>query len=227
MSTTDNNGETPGERGHAERPSQRLHGLYRADLRPFAQVSDAQLLGAIDRAEIHDRQDDAPRSDVAAHLGFAHNSWTTRRLRSQLDALRSAGRIRDVRRCGLNLLSLTAAGRRVLGKARSVGEVILPEAPQHRICDTHARSLTSGSTRSVKHSEGRWPRLALCSTPRKSLGCVVRSRRASEKGVLAARLGHPLPARVARARRLTCRHRRGDEVPRTTQRLAMGPAMKA
>jgi hypothetical protein len=140
MSTTDDNGETPGGREHAERPSQQLHGLYRADLRPFAQVSDAQLLGAIDRAEIHDRQDDASRSDIAAHLGFAHNSWTTRRLRPQLDALRSAGRIRDVRRCGLNLLSLTAAGRRVLGKARSVGEVILPEAPQHRIW-RHSRTL--------------------------------------------------------------------------------------
>jgi hypothetical protein len=101
MSTTDNDGGTPSEREPEERPSQRLHGLYRADLRPFEPVSDAQLLGAIDRAEVHDEHDHASRSDIAAHLGFAHNSWTTRRLRPQLDALKSAGRVRDVRRYGL------------------------------------------------------------------------------------------------------------------------------
>jgi len=133
MNTTDNDGEAPSEREPEARPSQRLHGLYRADLRPFEPVSDAQLLGAIDRAEVHDEHDHASRSDIAAHLGFAHNSWTTRRLRPQLDALRSAGRIRDVRRCGLNLLALTAAGRRALGKARSAGEAVLPESPQTRI----------------------------------------------------------------------------------------------
>jgi hypothetical protein len=73
-------------------------------------------------------------------LGFVHNSWTTRRLRPQLDALGSAGRVGDVRRYGLNLLALTTAGRRALGKARSVGEVILPESPQHRIW-RHSRTL--------------------------------------------------------------------------------------
>jgi hypothetical protein len=128
MSTTDNDGETPSER----EPWQRLHDLYRADLCPFEPVSDAQILGAIDRAEVHDEHEHASRSDIAAHLGFAHNSWTTRRLRPQLDALRAAGRIHDVRRYGLNLLALTAAGRRALGKARSAGEIILPESPQHR-----------------------------------------------------------------------------------------------
>jgi hypothetical protein len=87
-----------------------------------------------------DEHDHASRADIAAHLGFAHNSWTTRRLRPQLDALRSAGRVRDVRRYGLNLLALTAAGRRALGKARSVDEVILPESPQHRIW-RHSRTL--------------------------------------------------------------------------------------
>jgi hypothetical protein len=80
------------------------------------------------------------RSAPAAHLGFAHNSWTTRRLRPQLDALRDAGRTRDVRRYRLNLLALAAAGRRALGKARSAGEVILPESPQHRIW-RHSRTL--------------------------------------------------------------------------------------
>jgi hypothetical protein len=140
MSATDNDGDTPSTREPEEWPSQRLHDLYRTDLSPFDPVSDAQILAAISRAEVHDGQDDASRSDIAAHLGFAHNSWTTRRLRPQLDALRSAGRIRDVRRCGLNLLALTAAGRRALGKARSAGEAILPESPQHRIW-RHSRTV--------------------------------------------------------------------------------------
>lgn len=68
MSTTDNDGETLSEREPEERPSQRLHGLYRADLRPFEPVSDAQLLGAIDRAEVHDVHDHASRSDMEGQL---------------------------------------------------------------------------------------------------------------------------------------------------------------
>ncbi len=123
-----------------ERASRRLQSLYRADLRPFESVSDAQILAAIHRAEGHDEHDHASRSDIAAHLGFAHNSWTTRRLRPQLDALKVAGRVRDVRRYGLDLLALTDAGRRAVAKARSEGEVGLPESPQHRRW-RHSRTL--------------------------------------------------------------------------------------
>ena len=164
MSTTDNDGATSSER----EPWQRLHGLYRADLRPFEPVSDAQLLGAISRAEVHDEHDHASRSDIAAHLGFAHNSWTTRRLGPQLDALRTVGHIRDVHRYGLDLLALTAAGRRALGKARSAGQVILPESPQHRRWQ-HSRTIAHERIDgSVKRYEGRWPKPALCSTLSKS-----------------------------------------------------------
>jgi hypothetical protein len=123
-------------RSTAELPesARRFHELYRSDLTAVEPVSDVQILAAIDRAEAHDRNQipDAARWDIAAHLGFVHNSWTTRRLRSQMDALRAAGRIRDVRRLGLDLVALTSAGRRTLGKARSAGEVPLPESPQHR-----------------------------------------------------------------------------------------------
>jgi hypothetical protein len=143
MSAMDSHGgvsnEPSGQR-EPEKRTYRLHGLYGADLRPYEPVSDAQILAAIHRAEVHDQQDDASRADIAAHLGFVHNSWTTRRLRPQLDALRSTGRIRDVRRCGLDLVALTAAGRRALGKAQSTGEVVLPEAPQHRIW-RHSRTI--------------------------------------------------------------------------------------
>jgi hypothetical protein len=123
-----------------ERASRQLQDLYRADLRPFEPVSDAQILAAIHRAEVHDQHDHASQSDIAAHLGFVHNSWTTRRLRPQLDALRSAGHVRDVRRYGLDLLALTDAGSRALAKARSAGEVVLPESPQHRKW-RHSRTL--------------------------------------------------------------------------------------
>jgi len=122
--------------------ARRFQELYGSDLRRVEPVSDAQILAAIDRAEAHDRNQvpDAGRWDVAAHLGFVHNSWTTRRLRPQMDALRAAGRIRDVRRLGLDLVALTSTGRRALGKARSAREVVLPESPQHRIW-RHSRTV--------------------------------------------------------------------------------------
>jgi hypothetical protein len=124
--------------------ARRFHELYRSDLSRVEPVSDAQILAAINRAEAHDcnQVPDAGRWDVAAHLGFVHNSWTTRQLRPQIDALKSAGRIRDVRRLGLDLVALTSTGRRALGKAHSAGEVSLPESPQHRIW-RHSRTLAS------------------------------------------------------------------------------------
>jgi hypothetical protein len=132
MSTTEERDNTPDEGVELPESARRFRELYLADLRRVEPVSDAQILAAIHRAEVHDAQDDASRADVAAHLGFAHNSWTTKRLRPQIDALKAAGRIRDVRRNGLDLLALTAAGRRAPYKVRSTGGAILPESPQHR-----------------------------------------------------------------------------------------------
>jgi hypothetical protein len=134
-------------RSTAELPesARRFHELYRSDLSRVQPVSDAQILAAIDRAEAHDRNQipDAARWDIAAHLGFVHNSWTSKQLRPQLDALKSAGRICDVRRLGLDLVALTTTGRRALGKARSAGEVALPESPQHRVW-RHSRTVAGG-----------------------------------------------------------------------------------
>jgi hypothetical protein len=104
-------------------------------LRRFEPVSDVQVLAAVERAERHQEREDEGvlRSDLAAHLGFVHSGWTTRQLRPQLDALRSAGLLRDLRRNGIDLLGLTSTGRRALAKARRAGEVReLPESPQHR-----------------------------------------------------------------------------------------------
>lgn len=114
--------------------ARRFHELYRADLTGAQSVSDTQVLAAIDRAEAHDRNQipDAARWDIAEHLGFVHEPWTTRRLRPQIEALKAAGRVRDIHRLGIDLVALTSAGRRALRKARSIGEVSLPESPQHR-----------------------------------------------------------------------------------------------
>lgn len=132
MSTTEQEDETPGNAVELPESARRFHALYTADLSRAEPVSDAQILAAIRRAEVHDEQDDASRADIAAHLGFVHNSSTTKRLRPQLDVLKATGQIRDVRRNGLDLLALTAAGRRALERAQAAGEVVLPESPQHR-----------------------------------------------------------------------------------------------
>jgi hypothetical protein len=123
--------------------ARRFHEMYRSDLSRVEPVSDAQILAAIDRGETHDRNQipDAARWDIAAHLGFVHDSWTTRRLRPQIDALKSAGRIRDVRRPGLDLVALTSTGRRTLRRARSAGQVSLPESPLPRLPDPPATDL--------------------------------------------------------------------------------------
>lgn len=132
MSTTEQGDQTTDEGVELPESARRFRELYLADLSRVEPVSDAQILAAIHRAEVHDEHDDASRADIAAHLGFAHNSWTTKQLRPQLDALKAAGRIRDVRRNGLDLLALTAAGRSALATERRTGAVILPESPQHR-----------------------------------------------------------------------------------------------
>jgi hypothetical protein len=132
MSTTEQGDEAPGNGVELPESARRFRELYLADLGRVEPVSDAQILAAIHRAEVHDEQDDASRANIAAHLGFAHNSWTTKQLRPQMDALKAAGRIRDVRRNGLDLLALTPAGRGALKQAQSAGGAMLPESPQHR-----------------------------------------------------------------------------------------------
>lgn len=126
-----------------ESPPSTLRDRLRGELRPFEPVADAHVLAAIERAERHrgrGREPGVLRSVLAEHLGFVHSSWTTRRLRPQLDALRSAELLSDVRRHGLDLLVLTGAGRRSLAKARRSGTIALAESPQHRRW-RHSRAL--------------------------------------------------------------------------------------
>jgi hypothetical protein len=112
-----------------------------SELGRFEPVSDALVLAAVERAECHREREreGVMMSDIAEHLGFVHGSWTTRRLRPQLDALIANGSLARSRRHGVVVWALTEAGRRQLERMRRAGEVgELPEAPQHRAW-RHAR----------------------------------------------------------------------------------------
>jgi DNA-binding PadR family transcriptional regulator len=122
--------QRPSKRSSRPRPR-----ASEGELRRFEPVTDIQILAAIERAEVHNERDNEGvlRSDLAEHLGFVHNGWTTRQLRPQLDALRSAGLLKDLRRHGLNLVAITSAGQQALARARKADQVgELPESPQHR-----------------------------------------------------------------------------------------------
>jgi hypothetical protein len=113
-----------------------------SELGRFEPVSDAIVLAAVERAKRHrEREGEGVMiSDIAEHLGFVHGSWTTRRLRPQIDTLIAEGSLTRSRRHGVVVWELTAVGRGGLERTRRAGEVEeLPEAPQHRAW-RHARA---------------------------------------------------------------------------------------
>jgi hypothetical protein len=104
-------------------------------LRSFEPVSDALILVALDRAERHERPNPWDETGVywtrlLTHLGFVRNSWTTRRLRPQVEALIDAGLIRRTRNAGRVRWGLTDAGAIRATQARLDGEAALPDSPQ-------------------------------------------------------------------------------------------------
>ncbi len=130
-----------GKRGAGVRSS-RVRRDRDGELRRFEPVSDEMVLVAVERAERHrERQDEGVMmSDIAEHLGFVHGSWTTRRLRPQIDALIAAGLLVRSRRHGVVVWGLTSSGRRRV--EQTSGSVVLPESPQHRVW-RHARALAA------------------------------------------------------------------------------------
>ena len=58
--------------------ARRFHELYHSDLSRVEPISDAQILGrsTAPKRTTATKSPDAGRWDVAAHLGFVHNSWT-------------------------------------------------------------------------------------------------------------------------------------------------------
>jgi len=127
-----------GTRGAGVRSS-RVRGGY-GELRRFEPVSDDVVLAAVGRAERHRERegDGVMMSDIAEHVGFVHGSWTTRRLRPQIEVFIAAGLLVRSRRHGVVVWGLTSSGRRRV--ARVGGSVVLPESPQHRVW-RHAQTL--------------------------------------------------------------------------------------
>ncbi len=112
------------------------------ELRRFEPVPDDVVLAAVGRAERHRERegDGVMMSDIAEHLGFVHGSWTTRRLRPQIDAFIAAGLLVRSRRHGVVIWGLTSTGRERV--EQTSGAVGLPESPQHRVW-RHARALAA------------------------------------------------------------------------------------
>lgn len=113
----------------------RATGGLEGELRRCEPVPDELALAAVERAERHQQREGRGvlLGDIARHLGFVHEPWTTRRLRPQLEALTAAGEMSCDRRHGIVVWGLMSAGSRRLARARQAGEVgELPEAPQHR-----------------------------------------------------------------------------------------------
>ncbi len=106
-----------------------------SELGRFEWVGDVLVLAAVERAVLHyGRPDGVPLWNVAEHLGFRSGSWTTRRLRPQLESLRSEGLLERSRRRGVDVWTLSKNGRARLAAARAASEdVVLPESPQHRL----------------------------------------------------------------------------------------------
>jgi hypothetical protein len=107
------------------------------ELGRFKPVSDEMVLAAVERAQRHrDSEGEAEGVyfyDVAAHLGFVHNAWTTRHLRPQLEDLAAHGLLSSSRLRSKVVWSLTGAGRLRLAQSQRTGRVgELPESPQHR-----------------------------------------------------------------------------------------------
>ncbi len=108
-----------------------------SELGPYTPVSDALVLAAMDRAQRHNPHGyevGVGWSTLVEHLGFVHNSATTRKLRPQVSRFQAAGLVETSKPRGYPVWRLTSDGRKQLAKARRKREdLTLPEAPQHRL----------------------------------------------------------------------------------------------
>jgi hypothetical protein len=91
-------------------------------------IPDAMILAAIERTALHRGRPGVPIWTILEHLGLRRRA---RRVRPQIGGLTDAGALATSRTHGVQLWSLTAAGRRQLRRAGDVG---LPESPQHHVC---------------------------------------------------------------------------------------------
>lgn len=140
-----------------------------SELGRFEPVSDAIVLAAVERAERHREREGegVMMSDIAKHLGFVHGSWTTRRLRPQIDALIAEGSLARSRRHGVVVWELTAVGGE--GWSGRVGLARSRSCPRLRSIARGAMRAprpASGSTDSERKRGRRWRMPRCCSTPK-------------------------------------------------------------
>lgn len=109
------------------------------ELGPYTEVADTLIFAAVERAALHEQEDEVLTSELTEHLGFKPEPSTNRLLWPRLEGLRRAGLLTTTERRGEPFWSLTDVGRERLASAREAGEVDdLPESPQHRAW-RHAR----------------------------------------------------------------------------------------
>lgn len=110
------------------------------ELGPYTEVGDNLILAALERAVLHEGEDEVLTSVLTEHLGFRWEPSTNRLLWPRLEGLRRAGLLTTVERRSEPFWALTDVGRERLASAREAGEIDdLPESPQHRAW-RHART---------------------------------------------------------------------------------------
>jgi hypothetical protein len=93
------------------------------------------VLAAVERAGRHQPNHGSavPAWAILEHLELRPRSAPARHVRTRLRALQAAGSLECTRRHSVPTWELTHAGRRLLRRAASAGELpALPESPQHR-----------------------------------------------------------------------------------------------
>jgi hypothetical protein len=100
---------------------------------PYTPVTDGFVLAAVERAELHEQEEEVLTSVLTEHLGFDPVPSTNKHLWPRLEELRRAGLLTTTERRGEPFWSLTSVGREQLASEREASEVgDLPESPQHR-----------------------------------------------------------------------------------------------
>jgi hypothetical protein len=102
---------------------------------PDDRMPEELVLAALDRAELHRARDapGVPAWAILEHLDIPRRSKRARQVRSQLEALETAGSVERLRRHGIPMWALTPSGRQTVSHANAAGGVPeLPESPQHR-----------------------------------------------------------------------------------------------
>jgi hypothetical protein len=88
------------------------------ELGPYIEVSDSLILAAVERAVLHEQEDEVLTSELTEHLGFKPEPSTNRLLWPRLEGLRRAGLLTTVERRSEPFWALTDVGRERLAGAR-------------------------------------------------------------------------------------------------------------